>query len=161
MLRSLSLSLFLISFSFLAAVTPNQASAADEVFVTADGAIRGYDPVAYHTQSKPVPGLKTITHDWNAATWRFASKANRDLFIADPERYAPRYGGYCAYGTSQGYKVSSDPNAFAIVDGKLYLNYNKPVQTTWNKDRSGYIEKANQHWNMLEHSEYTLEKKQQ
>ena len=158
MLRSFSFRLFLISFSFFATMTPIPVLAADEVFVTADGAIRGYDPVAYHTQSKPVPGLKTITYDWNAATWRFASKANRDLFAANPQRYAPRYGGYCAYGTSQGYKVSSDPNAFAVVDGKLYLNYNKPVQTKWNKDRSGYILKANQQWNVLEHGEYKSEK---
>ncbi len=155
MFRSLSLRLFLMSFSFIAILTPVHALAADEVFVTADGAIRGYDPVAYHTQSKPVPGKKKITHQWNGASWRFASKANRDLFVADPERYAPRYGGYCAYGTSQGYKVSTDPNAFAIVEGRLYLNYNKPVQTTWNKDRPGYIAKASQQWDVLEHSEYT------
>ncbi len=158
MLRSLTLRLFLIVFSLAVAGTPLHASAADEIFVTADGAIRGYDPVAYHTQSKPVPGKAAITYKWNAATWRFSSKANRDLFIADPERYAPRYGGYCAYGTSQGYKVSTDPHAFSIVDGSLYLNYSKPVQATWNMDRPGYIAKANQQWKGLEHSEYTLEK---
>lgn len=157
MLRSLSLRFFLIGFSLFAVLTPGPASAADEIFVTAEGAIRGYDPVAYHTQSKPVPGLASITVDWNAATWRFASKANRDLFVANPERYAPRYGGYCAYGTAQGYKVSTDPNAFAIVEGALYLNYSKPVQTTWNKDRPGYIAKANQQWKVLEHSGYKRE----
>lgn len=91
----------------------------------------------------------------NGARWRFASKANRDLFVADPERYAPRYGGFCAYGTSQGHKVSTDPNAFAIVNGRLYLNYNKAVQTTWNKDRVDYIAKADLQWNVLEHDEYT------
>lgn len=158
MLRPLLLRLFLISSSFIAMLLPTHASAADEVFVTVDGAIRGYDPVAYHTQAKPVPGLATITYQWNAATWRFASKANRDLFVADPERYAPHYGGYCAYGVSQGYKVSTDPAAFAIVDGRLYLNYNKSVQTTWNKDRPGYIGKANQHWKKLEHGKYTADK---
>ncbi len=158
MFRSLSFRLFLISFSFVAVLTPMHASAADEVFVTADGAIHGYDPVAYHTQAKPVRGLMSIVHQWKGATWRFSNKVNRDLFVANPERYAPHYGGYCAFGISQGYKVSIDPNAFAIVDGKLYLNYNKQVQTKWNKDRLGYIVKANQQWNKLEHSAYKTEK---
>jgi hypothetical protein len=148
------LMLLLASASLIAVATPTPAHAADEVFVTAEGAIRGYDPVAYHTQSRAVPGMATITHTWNGATWRFASEANRALFAADPDRYAPRYGGYCAYGTSRGYKVSTDPQAFAIVDGKLYLNYSLSVQTTWNQDRPGHIRKADEQWTMLEHSAY-------
>ena len=129
--------------------------AEDEVFVTEAGAIRGYDAVAYHTEGKAVPGAARITHEWNGATWHFANEANRDRFAADPQRYAPRYGGYCAYGTSNGYKVSTQPEAFAIVDGKLYLNYNVPVQNTWNKDRRGYIQKADGHWTAIEHEDYT------
>ena len=122
------------------------AAAVDEVFQTDDGAIRGYDPVAYHVENRPVKGRAEFSHHWNGASWRFASAANRDLFAADPARYAPQYGGYCAFGTSRGYKVSTDPAAFAIVDGKLYLNYNKPVQTTWNRDRPGYIATADRNW---------------
>jgi len=118
MFRTLMLSL-LMAFAALAPLAGcSTANAADEVFATADGAIRGYDPVAYHTESKAVRGKADITHAWNGATWRFASTANRDRFAADPERYAPRYGGFCAYGTAQGYKVSTDPDAFAIVDGR-------------------------------------------
>lgn len=122
------------------------AAAVDEVFQTDDGAIRGYDPVAYHVEDRPVKGRAEFSHHWNGASWRFASAANRDRFAADPARYAPQYGGYCAFGTSRGYKVSTDPAAFAIVDGKLYLNYNKPVQTTWNRDRPGYIATADRNW---------------
>ena len=154
MLRPLALCLLLVSLSLLATFAPTRAWAADETFATADGAIRGYDPVAYHVENRPVRGLPSLTHRWNGATWRFASKANRERFVADPERYAPRYGGFCAYGTSQGYKVSTDPAAFAIVDGRLYLNYSKPVQFTWNLDRPGYILKANHNWKALEHSAY-------
>jgi hypothetical protein len=155
MLRFHSLRLLLLTLSLLALLSPTFAHAADEVFVTAEGAIRGYDPVAYHSEGKPVRGLATITTQWNGATWRFATIANRERFAADPERYAPRYGGYCAYGTSQGYKVSTDPAAFSVVDGRLYLNYSKPVQFTWNLDRPGYIAKANENWIGLEHTPYT------
>ena len=119
---------------------------ADPVFETESGAIRGYDPVAYHTEGAPVLGSAGITHTWQDVEWRFASEENRDLFAADPERYAPQYGGYCAFGTSRGYKVSTQPEAFAIVDGKLYLNYNLAVQKTWDKDRPGYIAKADENW---------------
>jgi hypothetical protein len=150
----MSRSLLLVLLSLVAFALPDRVRAADEVFATADGAIRGYDPVAYHTQGKPVRGAATITHRWNGATWRFATAANRALFAADPARYAPRYGGYCAYGTAQGYKVSTDPAAFAIVDGRLYLNYSKPVQATWNQDRPGYIVQADGNWKGLEHSAY-------
>lgn len=154
MFRPLMPILLLASAALIAVAALVPARAADEVFVTAEGAIRGYDAVAYHTRSRAVPGLATITHTWNGATWRFASEEHRALFAADPERYAPRYGGYCAYGTSRGYKVSTDPQAFAIVDGRLYLNYNPSVQATWNQDRRGYIRKADEQWTMLEHSAY-------
>jgi hypothetical protein len=145
------------ALALLALAFATKSFAADEVFATADGAIRGYDPVAYHLDQKPVRGLATITHEWNGATWRFASEANRARFAADPARWAPRYGGYCAYGTSQGYKVSTDPAAFAIVDGRLYLNYSRPVQLTWNLDRPGYVRKADANWRKLEHSAYEPE----
>jgi YHS domain-containing protein len=154
MFRHLSLSMFLAIAALCGLVVVSPVQAADEIFVTSEGAIHGYDPVAYHTQSKAVPGKASFTHRWNGATWRFASRANRNLFAANPARYAPRYGGFCAYGTSRGYKVSSDPQAFAIVEGKLYLNYNKAVQTTWNHDRTGNILKADEQWKTLEHTAY-------
>jgi len=146
MLRMALVCLFAISHAALAE---------DRVFSTADGAIRGYDAVAYHREGKPVLGSAAFVHTWNGADWRFASAANRDAFAASPEQFAPQYGGYCAYGTSQGYKVSTQPDAFAIVDGKLYLNYSKPVQATWNTDRPGFIRVANQQWQTLEHAAYT------
>jgi YHS domain-containing protein len=130
------------------------AHAADEVFRTEAGAIRGYDPVAYFTDGKPVMGQPDIAYEWNGATWHFASVEHRALFAKDPAHYAPRYGGYCAYGTSQGYKVSTQPEAFAIVGDALYLNYNKPVQATWNKDTAGYIRTASGNWTTLEHEPY-------
>lgn len=142
---------FLVSM-LLSCASP--AWAVDEVFATDEGALRGHDPVAYHVEGKPVKGVAEFSHDWNGATWRFASAANRDAFAADPERYAPAYGGYCAFGTSRGYKVSTQPEAFAIVDGRLYLNYSTAVQATWNQDRPGYIEKADEVWQTLAPTPY-------
>jgi YHS domain-containing protein len=135
------------------------AYGADPVFVgAADGggkaAIRGYDPVAYHREGKPVLGRAEFKTEWNGAEWRFASPANRDAFVLDPMRYAPAYGGYCAFGASRGYKVSTDPDAWAIEGGRLYLNYSLPVQVTWNTDRPGYIEKATAIWKTLEAEVY-------
>lgn len=94
-------------------------------------AIDGYDPVAYFTEGKPREGSSQFTHKWMGATWRFASAKNRDAFAASPEKYAPQYGGYCAWAVSQGYTASTDPNAWKIVDGKLYLNYSLGVQRQW------------------------------
>jgi YHS domain-containing protein len=113
------------------------------VFGGAGGpAILGYDPVAYFTDGRPVKGRADVVAEWMGATWRFASTANRDRFKADPQMYAPQYGGYCAYGVSQGHLVGIEPDKFRIVDGKLYLNYNASVQATWAKDPAGYIKQA-------------------
>ncbi len=109
-------------------------------------AIKGYDPVAYFTATRPVEGSAQFTSVYKGATFRFASAANRDAFAAAPERYAPQYGGFCAYGAAGGYKAVIDPAAYSIVDGKLYLNYNKRIQTSWNQDQSGYIAKADRQW---------------
>ena len=86
-------------------------------------AVGGYDPVAYFTEGKPVAGNSGITHQWKGTTWRFSSEKNRDLFKAEPAKYAPQYGGYCAWAVSQGYTAKGDPNHWKIVGGKLYLNY--------------------------------------
>jgi YHS domain-containing protein len=112
-------------------------------------AVDGYDPVAYFTDGKPVEGKKEHSFEWNGATWRFSSAANRDLFAAAPEKYAPQYGGYCAWAVSQGYTADADPEAWKIVDGKLYLNYDKKVQAQWEKDVPGLIQKADANWPKL------------
>jgi len=109
-------------------------------------AIQGYDVVAYATQQQAVKGQRAFSHQWQGVQWQFASAENRGRFAAAPESFAPQFGGFCAYGVSRGYAVDVDPAAFSIVDGKLYLNYSKRVQATWNQDRAGYIEKARQNW---------------
>jgi YHS domain-containing protein len=120
--------------------TPGSINAANGV------ALQGYDVVAYHTQQQAVKGAAALSHVWRGVTWRFASAENRDRFAKAPDQFLPEFGGFCAYGVSRGYAVDIDPQAFAVVDGKLYLNYSKRVQGTWNQDRPGYIEKARQHW---------------
>jgi hypothetical protein len=116
------------------------------IYSTNGVAINGYDPVAYFTESKPVLGDSTITYRYLDATWRFATAANRDAFAADPARYAPQYGGYCAFGLSRGYKAHTLPEAWTIDHGKLYLNYNLKVRESWNKDRPAFIQKADTNW---------------
>jgi len=109
-------------------------------------ALQGYDVVAYFTEAHAVRGQTAYTHQWNGVRWQFKDAANRDAFARAPVRYAPQFGGYCAYGVSRGYAVDVDPEAFAIVDGRLYLNYSKSVRQTWNQDRPGYIDKARGLW---------------
>ena len=134
-------------FLFLGIIFSAVASAQKaEIFSDSSGAIRGYDPVAYFTQSSPVRGSDKHTFQWKGATWRFSSAENRDLFAKSPEKFAPQYGGYCAYGVAQNYAVSIDPAAWRVVDGRLYLNYSKGVQRDWNKDVPGYIKKADTNW---------------
>ena len=107
-----------------------------------DTAILGYDTVAYFTEGKPVKGQDALVYEWMGAKWKFASQAHLDLFKASPEKYAPQYGGYCAYGVSQDNLVSIEPDKFKVEDGKLYLNYNADVQATWLKNTAGYIKLA-------------------
>jgi hypothetical protein len=109
-------------------------------------AVQGYDVVAYFAQNAAVKGSPSFTLDWNGVRWQFANAHNRDAFAKEPAFYAPAFGGYCAYGVSRGYAVDIDPEAFSIVNGTLYLNYSRSVQQTWNKDRDGYIAKANRQW---------------
>ncbi len=109
-------------------------------------AIRGYDPVAYFTDNKAVKGAENFTAQYKGSQFRFAAEANRAAFTANPERYAPQYGGFCAYAVALGNKAPIDPAAFTIVDNKLYLNYNKPTEVLWRKDIPGYIAKADRNW---------------
>jgi len=127
------------------------ASAEPPVYtgVFSSRAVSGYDTVAYFTEGKPVKGDKAHSTEYNGATWLFSSADNLAAFEADPERYAPQFGGYCAWAVSQGYTASADPDNWAIVDDKLYLNYNDDVQATWNEDRAGFIAAANENWSTL------------
>jgi YHS domain-containing protein len=109
-------------------------------------ALTGYDPVAYFNAGHPTPGITAYTATWEGATYRFASSANREAFVADPARYLPAYGGYCAYGVAHGHKVKIDPDAWRIVDGRLYLNYSKGVQRQWLEDIAGFIATAERKW---------------
>ncbi len=140
--------LVVVTALFFSMAVPSLAEAKSEINKNWRGiAIKGYDPVAYHEEGKPVKGSSQYEFTWKDAKWRFASAAHRDLFEADPEKYAPRYGGYCAYAVSQGYTASVDPeNAWTIFEGKLYLNYNVDVKKTWQKDIPGNIKKADANW---------------
>jgi YHS domain-containing protein len=109
-------------------------------------AISGYDPVAYFSAGKPVQGSAKFKTTYQGAEFQFSSAANRDTFAANPARYAPQFGGYCAWAVSQGYTAGIDPNAWAIVGGKLYLNYNKDIQTRWQQNTAGNIAAANRNW---------------
>ena len=116
-------------------------------FYTEKGvALDGQDVVAYFTQSKLVMGVSQFKHNWGGTTWMFASAANRDMFANNPEKYAPQYGGYCAQATSEGNLVVTQPDAWKIVNGKLYLNYDKTVQAQWMGDIPGHIASANKNW---------------
>ncbi|MFK7858440.1 MAG: YHS domain-containing (seleno)protein [Granulosicoccus sp.] len=105
-------------------------------------AIRGYDTVAYFTQGAPVEGLESISTEWEGATWQFSTQEHLELFEAEPAKYAPQYGGYCAYGVAQDGLVKIEPENWTIVDDKLYLNYDDKVQKLWEKDIAGFISSA-------------------
>ena len=110
-------------------------------------AIMGYDPVAYFTEGRPMKGSEELAYEWLGTPWYFATKEHRELFINDPVRYAPQYGGHCVGEVSaNGITINIDPEAWSIVDGKLYLNYSRSVRETWKKDIPGYIRKADANW---------------
>jgi YHS domain-containing protein len=109
-------------------------------------ALQGYDPVAYFTDGKPVKGSADFAFKWNGAEWRFASADHLAKFKATPEKYAPQYGGYCAWAVSQGSTANIDPTCWKIVGGKLYLNYSADVQKKWAADIPGNIKKADANW---------------
>jgi YHS domain-containing protein len=109
-------------------------------------AIEGYDPVAYFTEKRAVKGSLEFRSDFQGSTFQFASAAHRDAFAADPSKYAPQYGGYCAYGMAKGYKAAIDPAAFTVVSDKLYLNYSETVRSQWLSDIPGYIRRADVNW---------------
>ncbi len=109
-------------------------------------AIKGYDPVAYFVAGASQKGSEEFAYEWLGATWHFASAAHRDLFIEDPIRYAPQYGGYCSYGLTTGATDSTDPEAWLILDGKLYLVYSQETLAKWERNPSEYIQQADANW---------------
>lgn len=109
-------------------------------------AIHGYDPVAYFHEGKPMEGSGEYTAEYNGAAWRFVNAVHRDMFKAEPEKYAPQYGGYCAWAVAEGYTADIDPEAWTIHEGKLYLNYSLKVREQWDKDREGNIARADANW---------------
>lgn len=122
--------------------------AADAVLTStfSNVAVSGYDPTAYFTQQQAVEGNKAFTLHYEGADYRFASAENLELFKSDPEQYLPQYGGYCAYAVAQGYTASIDPQAWSVVDGKLYLNYSTGVRSRWLQNVPGYISAADSNW---------------
>jgi len=109
-------------------------------------AIDGYDPVAYFTQGAAVRGNADFAHEWDGATWYFASAEHRDRFIAEPEAYAPAYGGYCAWAVAEGKVAGIDPEMWHIEDGRLYLNYSARINRRFLADVRGNITRAETNW---------------
>lgn len=141
-MRPVFLYLF-IFFSFAASAQNNSYSG------TNGKAIKGYDPVAYFLENKAVPGDERFSYNWSGSTWLFSSQAHLDSFQLAPQKYAPQYGGYCAYGVSENHKSPTDPQAWTIIDNKLYLNYSLKVKGLWLKDTTTRIHQANLYWPSL------------
>ena len=122
------------------------AFAADEINLTAGLAVQGYDVISYRSEEGPLKGSDQFTSVHDGATYYFASSENLSRFNADPARYVPAYGGYCAYGVSKGQKFAIDPLAYSVVDDVLYLNYNRSIQSRWSKKKDHHISEANEKW---------------
>ncbi len=137
----------MLLISFLLAAS---ASAADTLqYATGNGAIDGFDPVSYFSENRPERGSPDITAEWNGAVWHFTTVNHRDAFLRDPERYAPQYGGFCALGMAHGGEVPTDPEAWTIWEGKLYLNMIHDVSITWRYNPDKLIERADKKWEAM------------
>lgn len=139
---------WLLTVSFmLSALCCTRSASVSPVNETSKGvAIKGYDPVAYFAGKRPVQGIPEFEYIWRGARWRFTNATDLEAFSRDPEKYAPMYGGYCAYAVSQGKVADIDPEAWTIFEGRLYLNLNKDVQKLWEKDMRTYIRLADKNW---------------
>jgi len=137
----------LLALAPVASLIGLPAHAAEPETFQVDGlAIRGVDPVAYFTDAKPVKGIEDHMVSHNGATWHFVSAANKDAFLADPDKYGARYGGYCAYAASKGGLAPTVPEAWTIYEDRLYLNFSVQVRGIWAEDIPGNIAKANANW---------------
>jgi YHS domain-containing protein len=117
-----------------------------EIFAPAGKAIKGYDPIAFFKESKAIKGADSLSYRWKEADWLFSSKENLETFKASPEKYAPQYGGYCAYGTAGNHKAPTQTDTWTVINDKLYFNYNAKVKEMWSKDQKALIEKADKNW---------------
>lgn len=135
--------------ALLVVVAVSCAHKKTEIFSPLSQAIGGYDPVSFFKEARPVKGDEKFLYEWKNTRWFFSSNENLDSFKANPERYAPQYGGWCAYGCSNGRKATTDPNAWTIVDGKLYLNHSAEVKEKWMKEQKQRIEQADKNWPAL------------
>lgn len=139
-----------IAATALTGTDPARAAGRVDLNTAEDGLMmRGYDPVAYFTDGAATPGSPDITVTHDGATYRFASAANRDAFLADPAKYVPAYGGFCAFGTAMGRKFDGDPEVWKVVEGKLYLNINPKVQSRWEANPDGFITAADHNWAII------------
>lgn len=120
--------------------------ARDAIFNTEAGAIGGYDVVAYFTEDAATLGSTEHVAEYAGQDWAFSSEENKTLFLENPERYLPQYGGYCAYARSIGFTAFADPTAWNIVDGKLYLNLSHDVKAVWEADAAAKISAADAYW---------------
>ncbi|WP_231465420.1 MULTISPECIES: YHS domain-containing (seleno)protein [unclassified Pedobacter] len=136
--------LFVAAFALLTFFNANAQKS--EIFAPAGKAIKGYDPVAFFTQSKAIKGADSLSYQWKEAIWLFSSMENQNAIKANPEKYAPQYGGYCAYGCSEDHKAPTQTDTWTIVNDKLYFNYNGKVKEMWMKDQKQRIESADEKW---------------
>lgn len=129
-----------------ATATDTLPIAALKIYAEDGIALGGTDPVGYFEQGQPVEGSSGIQAEWAGVTWHFASMDHRDRFLDNPEQYAPQYGGFCAWAVAEGYTAPTSPDAWTIVDDKLYLNYDQRIQTRWERDIPGNIGRADINW---------------
>ena len=140
----------LAAIAVAATMATSAFAAGNDVNVTStDLALRGVDPVSYFTEGGPLDGQVNITAEHNGAIYRFVSEETKALFEADPEKYAPQYGGFCAFGLANGFKFDGDPDVWEIVDDKLYLNLSPAVQERWQEDIPGFIDSAEDQWDVV------------
>ena len=137
----------ILTISLLLAATTSFADTLQ--YATENGAIDGFDPVSYFSENRPERGSSNITTEWNGAVWHFTTVEHRDIFLKEPEKYAPRYGGFCALGMAHGGDVPTNPEAWTIWEGKLYLNMIKEVSITWRYNPDKLIARADKKWEAL------------
>ncbi|MGI9316786.1 MAG: YHS domain-containing (seleno)protein [bacterium] len=139
------------SLLLLLAVSTSATAAKDPIYTTlfSSNAAGGYDVTAYFTEMKPIEGSKDFQTEYKGATWLFASQENLEKFLQDPEKFAPQYGGYCAWAAARGDTYKGDPEHWSLHNGKLYLNYDQEVQDKWIDDKDVFISQADARWPAL------------
>lgn len=147
----MKMKLLVAAFAIFATLSANSQKA--EIFSIEGKAIRGYDVVSFFKDNKAVKGSDSLSFNWKNTVWLFSTKENLEQFKSNPEKYAPQYGGYCAYGTAAGHKAPTETDTWTILNDKLYFNYNKKVKELWTKNQQQLIEKANTNWETIKDKE--------